>query len=80
MEVVNVRQARENIARLLDAVSAGTEVVITRRGQPVAKIVKIDGSRIEVPRFPDRRALRGKLPPAVQASVALIRDLREERY
>jgi prevent-host-death family protein len=46
MEVVNVRQARENIARLLDAVSAVTEVVITRRGKPVAKIVKIDGSRI----------------------------------
>lgn len=79
MEVVNVRQARENIARLLDAVSSGTEVVITRRGQPIAKIVKIDGSRIEAPRFPDRRSMRAKLPPAVRTSVEVIRELREER-
>jgi prevent-host-death family protein len=80
MEVVNVREARENIARLLDAVSAGAEVVIVRRGKPVAKLVNISGSQRGPLRFTDRRSLREKLPPAVRPSAELIRALREERY
>ena len=38
---VNVHKAKTNLSRLLAKVEAGEEVVITRRGTPVARIVRI---------------------------------------
>ncbi|MCY4602435.1 MAG: type II toxin-antitoxin system prevent-host-death family antitoxin, partial [Acidobacteria bacterium] len=40
MPVVNVHEAKTQLSRLLAQVEAGTEVVIARRGQPVAKLVR----------------------------------------
>ncbi len=39
---VNVHEAKTELSRLLAAVEAGEEVVIARRGTPVAKLVKYD--------------------------------------
>ena len=39
MVVVNVRQAKAQLSRLLKRVEAGEEVVIARRGEPVARLV-----------------------------------------
>ena len=39
MPVVNVHQARTRLSRLLAQVEAGEEVVIARRGAPVARLV-----------------------------------------
>ena len=39
MLVVNVRQAKTQLSRLLTRVEAGEDVVITRRGEPVARLV-----------------------------------------
>jgi len=56
MPVVNVHQAKTQLSRLLAQVEAGEEVVIARRGEPVARLVrcKPGGKR----RF---GAMRGKL-------------------
>ena len=40
MSVVNVHQAKTQLSRLLARVEAGEEVVIARRGEPVAKLVR----------------------------------------
>ena len=80
MQMVNVREARERISRLLDAVATGQEVVIMRRGKPVAKLVGISGEEPRALRFPDRQDLRDTLPPAVKTSGELVRELRDERY
>lgn len=80
MESVNVREARQHIGRLLDAVAAGEEVVIMRRGKPVAKLVRVERETASPLRFPDRQAFRDSLPPAVRPSTAVIRDIRDERY
>ena len=40
MPVVNVHQAKTQLLRLLAQVEAGEEVVIARRGQPVARLVR----------------------------------------
>jgi prevent-host-death family protein len=37
---VNVHEAKTDLSRLLAAVEAGDEVVIARRGKPIAKLVK----------------------------------------
>ncbi len=42
MPVVNVHEATTQLSRLLAQVEAGEEVVIARRGQPVARIVRCE--------------------------------------
>ena len=39
MAVVNVHQAKTHLSRLLARAEAGEEVVIARRGEPVARLV-----------------------------------------
>ena len=39
MVVVNVHQAKTQLSRLLARVEAGEEIVIARRGNPVARLV-----------------------------------------
>ncbi len=39
MYVVNVHQAKTELSRLLARVEAGEDVVIARRGEPVARLV-----------------------------------------
>ncbi len=40
MVVVNVHQAKTQLSRLLAQVETGEEVVIARRGEPVARLVR----------------------------------------
>lgn len=54
--VVNVHQAKTQLSRLLARVEAGEEVVIARRGEPVARLVSC---RPAGKRRPD--VLKGKL-------------------
>ncbi len=45
MHQVSVHEAKTHLSRLLRQAVAGEEVVITRSGQPVARLVPIEGSR-----------------------------------
>ncbi len=56
MHVVNVHQAKTELSRLLARVEAGEEVVIARRGEPVARLVAY---KAPVKRQPD--VLKGKI-------------------
>lgn len=38
---VGVHEAKTHLSRLLDAVAAGEEVLITRRGRPAARLVAL---------------------------------------
>ena len=40
MPVVNVHEAKTQLSRLLAQVEAGEEVVIARRGRPIARLVR----------------------------------------
>lgn len=79
MQKINVKEARRNISRLLDVVEAGEEVVILRRGKPVARIHPVAAEDAGAHQFPDRSALRQKIPPAKQSSASLVRVIRDER-
>ncbi len=78
MKTVSVREAREKIGSLLDAVSAGENIVITRRGKPVAKLTNIDSEDTKI-RFPDRTEFRDQISSSRTSSEKIIRDIREER-
>jgi len=56
MHIVNVHQAKTELSRLLVRVEAGEEVVIARRGKPVARLV---ANKAPIKRQPD--VLKGKI-------------------
>ena len=56
MYVVNVHQAKTELSRLLARVEAGEDVVIARRGEPVARLV---ACKTRSKRQPD--VLKGKI-------------------
>lgn len=51
MDPVSVHEAKTHLSRLLQRVEAGEEVVITRGGEPIARIVPL---KTTLPREPGR--------------------------
>lgn len=82
MRSVGLAEAKAQLSALLDAVELGDEVVITRRGQPVARLVR------EIPALPKDGALpwperlrrfHGNQAPFPGSAVALVHELRRDR-
>jgi prevent-host-death family protein len=55
MSTFNVREAKTQLSRLLERVARGEEVVIVKRGRPVAKLIAVTSE----PRRPGR--LKGRI-------------------
>ncbi len=79
MQKINVRETRQHIGQLLDAVVAGEEFIITRRNKPVARLSRISEGDIDLLSFPNRADFRARLPKCKVAAAQLIRELRDER-
>lgn len=45
MQEVNIREANQHFSQYIKAVESGEEIIITRRGRPVAKIVGVKPTR-----------------------------------
>lgn len=74
---VNVREARRRLAALLDAVEAGDEVVITRRGKQVARLLPAEPPPKQ---FPDLSEFRKSIVIRGESLYeTLMRMRREER-
>ena len=74
MKHVGIRQARQNLPDLIDRAEAGEEVIITRQGRPVAKLIAAPRDPIPLPSLVDFRARVGR---SGTAAVQLIRDERD---
>ncbi|AHK79450.1 prevent-host-death protein [Ectothiorhodospira haloalkaliphila] len=78
MQTMNVRETRERLSQLLDAVAQGEEIVILRHGKPAARLTAPQSRQV---RFLDRSTLRAALPPSKESAAAVVRHLRNEsRY
>jgi len=78
MQQVSVREVRDNLRAVLDRAEAGEEIVITRRGKEVARIVP---PRRESARFPDLTEFRKSIKlRGESASETVIKMRREARY
>jgi prevent-host-death family protein len=53
---ISLREANQGFSRCIRAVEAGEEFVITRNGQPVARLVPIGGKRVLTPEQEAARA------------------------
>jgi prevent-host-death family protein len=76
----SVAEAKNNLPKLLDKALAGEEVTITRRGEPVAKLVpeKAEGAPIDL-EWLDKHRVKPKGGVKID-SAALIRQMRDEGY
>lgn len=79
MAEVSVAEAKAHLSALLERVERVEEIVITRRGKPVARVSAlqpppqpIDWARIN--------AIRELMPFQEVPSVELIRRMRDEKY
>ncbi len=77
MCTISLAEAKAKLSHILDQVEAGEEVIITRRGQPVARLV---GVKKGLKPLESRAALRTRLPQSGKSSAELIREMRDEGY
>ena len=61
MDEVSVFDAKNRLSALLDAVEGGREITITRRGKPVAKLIRIASKDRARQLVEDARALRERI-------------------
>jgi prevent-host-death family protein len=76
MKQVGIRQARQELPDLIDRAEAGEEVVITRQGRPVAKLIAAPKDRKPLPSLAD---FRGRLGRSGRPAVQLVREERDAR-
>lgn len=80
MRTVGLAQAKAELSALLDAVEAGDEVVITRRGTPVARLVREQTSQPASAEAWCERLRRFHQGQPVHPTTAakLVRELRDQ--
>jgi len=77
---VGVFEAKTKLSELLDKVAAGEEVIITKRGVPVAYLSGIEDRRARTrAALAALRALRSQVHPGPESVMDLIREGREGR-
>jgi prevent-host-death family protein len=78
MSSVNLAVAKAHLSELINKVEAGEEVVITRHGRPVARVIPATPLKQPVP-LERLAALRKSLPPwEGKSSARILRELRDE--
>jgi antitoxin (DNA-binding transcriptional repressor) of toxin-antitoxin stability system len=79
MRTVNLAEAKAGLSALLDAVEAGEEVVITRRGRSVARVIRETGDEAESADWVARlRRFHAHQPGPAGSAVELLRELRDQ--
>lgn len=79
MRRVAPAEAKAQLSALLDAVEAGEEVVITRRGKDGARVVREKPAALAASGWVERlRELHRDQPPLQGSAVRLLRELRDQ--
>lgn len=76
MSAVNLAVAKAQLSELINKVEAGEEVVITRHGRPVARVVPATPLKQPVP-LARLAELRKQLPERKGSSAQSLRELRD---
>ena len=75
MSTATLAHAKAHLSHLLDRVEVGEEIVITRHGQPVARIAPVEN-----PKHPIRSLaeFRSRMPRWRKSSAELLNEMRDE--
>ena len=72
---VSLVDAKAHLSELVSRAQAGEEIVITRHGQPVARLAPVLAAKEPLPSL---AAFRARMRPSKTPSVRLIRQRRDE--
>lgn len=75
MSTVTLAEAKTHLSHLLDQVETGEEIIITRRGQPVARISPVEKTRHPIKTL---AKFRSRMPHWRKSSTELLREMRDE--
>lgn len=75
VKALTIREARAALTRLEEVLRREGEVVVTRRGRPIARLLPIRGPK-PVPSHADLRAATGRLTVRSEVLVRADRDAR----
>lgn len=75
MRTIALSEARSRLCRLLRLVERGEEIVITRRGRPIARISPATAPKQAVKAL---AAFRSRMPRWRKPIVELLREMRDE--
>ena len=80
MRVITVREMRAALTRLDELLAREGELVITRRGRPIARLLPArPAAGAGAPPMPSHAGFRARMPRLAVGSEALIRADRDER-
>ena len=70
MKTLTIREMRASLGRLDEILDQEGELLVTRRGRPVARVMPLESKG----RLPSHRALRASLPPQPSSTDAIRAD------
>ena len=76
MRAMSLAQAKAHLSELLNTVESGEEVVITRHGRPVARVLPVNPIKQPLP-LQQLAELRHQMLAWQSSSATLLRDLRD---
>ena len=79
MTTCTVAEAKAHLSELLARVEGGEELIITRRGRPVANLCPIRPVK-RPPDWQTIRAFRESMPAVETSATDLIREMRDASY
>ena len=83
MKTTSVRDMQHRLSAILSEVESGEEIVITRRGKVVARLIPPEKPAAPTVRWPDSMSRMRRIfpegPPAGTPASSLIEQQREER-
>jgi len=74
MKAISIRDMRSNLGHLDKLIESEGEIIVTRRGTPIARLLPVQGAR----NMPDHAALRARMP-VMLSSARLVREDRDDR-
>ncbi len=75
MEMVSVAATKAHLSKLLDRVEKGEEIMVTRRGKPVARLSPVRPKKKPLPLLAE---FRSKIPRLKTTGSKVLRMMREE--
>ena len=75
MRHISVKEARQSFRKLLDDVSSGDEVIVTRRGQEIVRMGPAHPPNVP---FPSHKSFRDSIKVKGKASSKQISEMRDE--
>lgn len=75
MKTLSIREIRKELAQLDDLIAREGEVVVTRHGEPIARLLPLRSKR----KMPSHADLRASMPRLRKGSEKHVRAERDER-